>query len=147
GRGEVCAALSAEGRRALSARARSLHTMIRQLFRPGVRLLALALTLVTILAGPAAAQPASPARPPNIVVVFADDLGYGGVGCFGAKGYATPNIDRLAAEGIRFTDFYVAQAVCSASRTALLTGCYPNRVGILGALGPKSKIGIADSEL
>ncbi len=71
---------------------------------------------------------------------------YGDVGCFGAKGYATPNIDRLAAEGIRFTDFYVPQAVCSASRTALLTGCYPNRVGILGALGPASKIGIAEGE-
>jgi arylsulfatase A-like enzyme len=85
-------------------------------------------------------------RPPNIVVVFADDLGYADVGCFGAKGYATPNIDRLSAEGIRFTDFYVAQAVCSASRTALLTGCYPNRVGILGALGPDSKVGIADGE-
>lgn len=88
----------------------------------------------------------STTRPPNIVVVFADDLGYGDVGCFGAKGYATPNIDRLATEGIRFTDFYVPQAVCSASRTALLTGCYPNRVGILGALGPASKIGIADGE-
>lgn len=95
----------------------------------------------------AAAEPEPPAAaPPNIVVVFADDLGYADVGCFGAKGYATPNIDRLAAEGIRFTDFYVAQAVCSASRTALLTGCYPNRVGILGALGPDSKIGIDDGE-
>lgn len=99
-----------------------------------------------ILARGAAAQPADPTRPPNIVIVYADDLGYGDVGCFGAKGYTTPNIDRLATEGIRFTDFYVAQAVCSASRTALLTGCYPNRVGILGALGPSSKIGIADSE-
>jgi arylsulfatase A-like enzyme len=84
--------------------------------------------------------------PPNIVLIFADDLGYGDVGCFGAKGYATPNIDRLAREGVRFTDFYVAQAVCSASRTALLTGCYPNRLGILGALGPGSKIGISDNE-
>ncbi len=85
-------------------------------------------------------------RPPNIVVVFADDLGYGDVGCFGAQGYQTPNIDRLASEGIRFTDFYVAQAVCSASRTALLTGCYPNRVGIIGALGPDAKVGISDNE-
>jgi len=93
---------------------------------------------------PSLRQPST--RPPNIVVVFADDLGYADVGCFGAKGYSTPNIDRLATEGIRFTDFYVAQAVCSASRTALLTGCYPNRVGILGALGPASKIGIAEGE-
>jgi arylsulfatase A len=89
---------------------------------------------------------ARPDRPPNIVVIFADDLGYGDVGCFGAQGYTTPNINRLAAEGARFTDFYVAQAVCSASRTALLTGCYPNRLGILGALGPSSKIGIDAGE-
>src|SRR5262245_44547562 len=83
---------------------------------------------------------------PNVVIVYADDLGYGDLGCFGAKGWTTPNLDRLAKEGRRFTSFYVAQAVCSASRTALLTGCYPNRVGILGALGPASKIGISDRE-
>jgi arylsulfatase A-like enzyme len=91
-----------------------------------------------------AADPAG--RPPNIVLIYADDLGYSDVGCFGAQGYTTPNIDRIAKEGVRFTDFYVAQAVCSASRTALLTGCYPNRLGILGALGPGSKIGISDDE-
>jgi arylsulfatase A-like enzyme len=85
-------------------------------------------------------------RPPNVVIVYADDLGYGDVGCFGNKDIRTPNIDRLAKEGIRFTDFYVAQAVCSASRTALLTGCYPNRVGVLGALNPSSRIGIHDRE-
>src|SRR5262249_59937940 len=82
-------------------------------------------------------------RPPNIVIIFADDLGYGDLGCYGAKNIRTPNLDRMASEGMRFTDFYVAQAVCSASRTALLTGCYPNRVGILGALGPASKVGIS----
>jgi len=85
-------------------------------------------------------------RPPNVVIVFADDLGYGDIGCFGNTVIRTPNIDRIAAEGVKFTDFYVAQAVCSASRTALLTGCYPNRVGILGALGPLSKIGIHERE-
>ena len=100
--------------------------------------------LVAVAAG-AGAQPGPP-RPPNVVIVFADDLGYGDLGCYGAPGIRTPNLDRLAAEGVRFTDFYVAQAVCSASRAALLTGCYPNRVGILGALGPTSKIGIADDE-
>lgn len=83
---------------------------------------------------------------PNIVLIYADDLGYADLGCFGAKGYATPHLDRIAREGARFTDFYVAQAVCSASRTALLTGCYPNRIGILGALGPASKHGIHDAE-
>jgi arylsulfatase A len=86
------------------------------------------------------------AAPPNIVIIYCDDLGYGDVGCFGATDYETPAIDRLAREGMRFTDFYVAQAVCSASRTALLTGCYPNRVGILGALGPTSPNGIHDDE-
>src|SRR5690348_18286995 len=86
-------------------------------------------------------------RLPNVVIIFVDDMGYGDLGCYGAKGYATPNLDRMAAEGIRFTDFYVGQAVCSASRTALLTGCYPNRVGILGALSPRSKVGISDHEI
>ncbi len=86
-------------------------------------------------------------RPPNVVIIFTDDQGYSDVGCYGAKGFQTPNLDRMAAEGVRFTDFYVAQAVCSASRTALLTGCYPNRLGILGALNPKSLTGISDKEM
>ena len=84
---------------------------------------------------------------PNVVIVLADDLGYSDLGCFGARGFSTPNIDRLAGEGRRFTNFHVAQPVCSASRTALLTGCYPNRVGIHGALGPQAKHGIADGEV
>ncbi len=87
------------------------------------------------------------AATPNIVVIFMDDMGYADVGSFGAQGYETPNIDRLAKEGRRFTNFHVAQPVCSASRTGLLTGCYPNRVGIHGALGPQSKHGINASEM
>jgi arylsulfatase A-like enzyme len=86
-----------------------------------------------------------PPRRPNFVIILADDLGYGDLGCYGGN-IETPNLDRMAREGMRFTDFYVAQAVCSASRTALLTGCYPNRVGILGALGPASKLGISAKE-
>lgn len=85
-------------------------------------------------------------RPPNVVIVYADDLGYGDLGCFGSTVNRTPNLDQMAADGIRFTDFYVAQAVCSASRAALLTGCYPNRIGVQGALGPASKNGISDKE-
>jgi arylsulfatase A-like enzyme len=85
-------------------------------------------------------------RPPNVVLIFADDMGYADLGCYGAEGIETPNLDRLAKEGTRFTDFYAAQAVCSASRVALLTGCYSNRVGIQGALGPRSKIGINANE-
>ena len=84
---------------------------------------------------------------PNIVVIFMDDMGYADVGCFGAQGYQTPNIDQLAASGRKFTNFHVAQPVCSASRTALLTGCYPNRVGIHGALGPSAKHGINSAEM
>jgi arylsulfatase A-like enzyme len=85
--------------------------------------------------------------PPNVVILFADDMGYGDAGCYGNALIRTPNLDRMAQEGTRFTDFYVAQAVCSASRTALLTGCYPNRLGILGALGPQARHGISDNEM
>jgi len=81
-----------------------------------------------------------------VIVLFADDLGYGDLGCYGATAYATPNLDRLANEGVRFTDFYVSSPVCSASRVALLTGCYHERVGISGALGPASPIGIHPDE-
>lgn len=84
---------------------------------------------------------------PNIVIIFTDDQGWGDVGVFGATNFKTPHLDRIASEGMKFTDFYCAQAVCSASRTGLLTGCYPNRVGILGALGPQSNHGIHSEEL
>ena len=85
-------------------------------------------------------------RSPNFVVIFVDDQGYTDLGCYGAKDFSTPHIDRLASQGMRFTSFYVAQAVCSASRAALLTGCYPNRVSILGALGPQAKHGLNPEE-
>lgn len=84
-------------------------------------------------------------RAPNVVLFYCDDLGYADVGCFGGK-TKTPNIDRLAAEGARFTDFYVTTAVCSASRAALLTGCNHRRVSIDGSLGPKSPIGLNPQE-
>jgi arylsulfatase A len=86
-------------------------------------------------------------RLPNIVIIFTDDQGYADVGAFGAKGFKTPNLDRLAKEGCKFTNFHVAQPVCSASRAALLTGCYPNRLGIHGALGPLAKHGINTNEM
>lgn len=86
-------------------------------------------------------------RLPNVVLIYCDDLGWGDVGCFGAKGIRTPHIDSIARRGTKFTSFYVAQAVCSASRAALLTGCYPNRLGIHGALGPKQKIGLHPEEM
>lgn len=83
---------------------------------------------------------------PNIVLIFMDDLGYGDIGVNGALQYETPNIDQMAKEGIRFTNFLTAQAVCSASRSALLTGCYPNRIGFSGALDHSAKVGINSSE-
>ena len=101
----------------------------------------------------AAAKPASIGlgpdgkRLPNVVIIFTDDQGYQDVGCFGSPKIKTPHLDRMAAQGIRFTDFYVAQPVCGASRAALLTGCYPNRIGLLGAPGPTARHGIADSEM
>ncbi|MBI1387965.1 MAG: sulfatase-like hydrolase/transferase [bacterium] len=99
------------------------------------------------LARAASAARASNGRLPNVVIIYTDDQGWADVGVFGAKGFQTPNLDILAGEGIRFTNFYVAQPVCGASRTALLTGCYPNRVGIYGAPGPNSKMGISDEEM
>ena len=83
---------------------------------------------------------------PNVVLILADDMGYGDLSCFGATRYKTPNLDRMAATGVRFTNFYVSQAVCSASRAGLLTGCYSNRVGIGGALMPFSMIGLNPEE-
>lgn len=79
---------------------------------------------------------------PNIILIFMDDLGYGDLSCSGATQYKTPNLDRMASQGIRFTNFLSAQAVCSASRAGILTGCYPNRVGISGALMPNAEIGL-----
>ena len=73
---------------------------------------------------------------PNIIIIFTDDQGYGDVGCYGAVGFETPNLDAMAEDGIRFTDFYVSQAVCSASRASLMTGSYSERVGVQGALLP-----------
>jgi len=84
---------------------------------------------------------------PNIVIIYTDDQGYADVGKFGAKGFKTPNLDRLAEHGALFRNFHVAQPVCSASRAGLLTGCYPNRIGIHGALGPGSKTGLSAAEM
>lgn len=89
---------------------------------------------------------ASPALP-NIVIIFIDDMGYADIGPFTDQPCRTPNLDRMAQEGRVFTDFHAATAVCSASRAALLTGCYPERVGIRGALFPGDKIGLNPDEL
>ena len=83
---------------------------------------------------------------PNIVLIFTDDQGYSDIGVFGADDIDTPNLDQMAAEGLKLTNFYAAQAVCSASRAGILTGSYPNRIGIHNALMPNSKVGLNPDE-
>jgi len=81
---------------------------------------------------------------PNIIIVFNDDMGYADLGCFGAPEIKTPRVDQMAKEGTKFTDFYVASPVCSASRASLLTGCYHNRVGVGGVFFPnRGHVGLA----
>ncbi len=92
-----------------------------------------------------AVRAATPAHP-NVVFIFVDDLGYDDLGCYGSKDIRTPNLDRMATEGTRFTSFYVGQAVCTASRAALMTGSYPNRVSMSGALNHTSTTGLNPKE-
>lgn len=80
------------------------------------------LAACTLSNGTEAADTSS--RPPNLVVIYTDDQGWADIGVQGAEGFETPHLDELASQGVRFTDFYVSQPVCSASRTSLLTGCY-----------------------
>jgi arylsulfatase A len=79
---------------------------------------------------------------PNFIIIFCDDMGYADIGPFGANGYSTPNLDRMAAEGMVFTDFHVGRSVCSPSRAAIMTGCYPNRVGVPDNFHPGSEDGM-----
>ena len=89
----------------------------------------------------------SRAEKPNFIIVFCDDMGYADIGPFGAEGYETPHLNRMAKEGVRFTDFYVGRSFCTPSRAALLTGCIPTRVGIGGNFGPKSTTGLHPDEV
>ncbi|MEM6648157.1 MAG: sulfatase [Bacteroidota bacterium] len=106
-----------------------------------------------LLIGLAACQPASNTaeRPPNLVIIFADDLGYGDLGTYGHPTIQTPHLDRMAAEGMKFTQFYVGAAVCTPSRAALLTGRLPVRSGMAGSsrqvLFPDSKLGLPAEEI
>jgi len=105
-----------------------------------------ALTLVLLLAwlGTALAAP----EKPNVVLIFCDDLGYADLGCYGSQNIRTPNLDRMASEGARFTDFYVAASVCTPSRAALMTGCYAKRLGLQHrVLFPYSDEGLNPEEI
>ena len=86
-------------------------------------------------------------KSPNVIIIFMDDMGWADVGFNGGTHVKTPRLDQMAEEGLVLTDFYVAQPVCSASRSGLLTGCYPNRIGITGALGPNAIHGIHGGEI
>lgn len=112
---------------------------------------ALAVVATYIANAPAAAAETKPAsRAPNVIVIFADDLGYGDLGCYGSPVIRTPHLDRMASEGLRFTDFYSAAEVCTPSRAALLTGRLPIRSGMCGGrrvLFPNSKGGLPDGEV
>ena len=85
-------------------------------------------------------------RGPNVVLFFADDLGYADLSVYGAEKIATPHLDRMAAEGVKFTDFYVPVSVCTPSRAALLTGCYPPRVSTVRVLFPRDNTGLNSEE-
>jgi arylsulfatase A-like enzyme len=103
--------------------------------------LALATTALAVTAAPAAQDLAATSRPPSIIFILADDLGYGDLGCYGQTKIKTPNLDRLAAEGMRFTQFYAGSTVCAPSRCALMTGLHTGHATIRGnaavALGPQ----------
>jgi arylsulfatase A-like enzyme len=104
------------------------------------------LTLLPSLSAAQAPTPTASTRPPNIVIIFADDLGYGDLGVYGHPVIKTPRLDRLASEGLKLTSFYASAPVCSASRYSLLTGRYAIRSGINGALMPESKTGLGAGE-
>ena len=99
-------------------------------------------TLPGLLAGPALCvfgwSAPTKHRLNNFVIIYIDDMGYGDIGPFGAKGYPTPNLDRMAKQGRLFSDFYVTQAVCSASRAGLMSGSYNVRIGLNGVLNHKA---------
>ena len=108
----------------------------------------LAVVSIVTMAGPLLPVLARPIeQKPNVIIIFTDDQGYQDIGCFGSPLIKTPNLDRMAEEGRRFTSFYSANSVCSPSRASLLTGCYPPRAGISKVLFPRDKIGLNPREI
>ncbi|HEY0769988.1 MAG TPA: sulfatase-like hydrolase/transferase, partial [Sphingobacteriaceae bacterium] len=102
--------------------------------------------LLSLICHHLSAQHRSIPKKPNVVIIFMDDLGFGDLESYGAVGYKTPHLTRMAASGKQFNSFYTPQATCTASRAALLTGCYPNRINMYGAFGPGQPIGLNPDE-
>jgi len=125
----------------------TIEAFTRRDFLRTVGAAAAALTIPGCATSERAADRPSAADKPNFIVIFTDDQGYADVGCFGAEGFTTPHLDRMAAEGAKFTSFYSAAPVCSPSRAALLTGCYPQRVSIPRVLFPRDNIGLNPNEI
>ena len=111
-----------------------------RLFKNNICLLALTLFFVSSCS----LEPIS--KTPNVIFILTDDMGFSDLGSYGSKMINTPNLDLLASEGALLNSYYSSQAVCSASRASILTGSYPNRIGISGALGPNSRTGINPNE-
>jgi len=108
---------------------------------------ALTWAAVLFLAQGAQSLPPKEERPPNFILIFTDDQGYQDLGCFGSPLIKTPRIDRMAAQGVRFTSFYSAAPSCTGSRAALMTGCYPQRLSLPSVLSPRAKVGIHADEI
>jgi len=105
-------------------------------------------TLWLFLLATVFAQTSQAADKPNIVLFFTDDMGYGDIGPFGSTTHETPHLDRMAKEGIKFTDFYVSSTACTPSRSALMTGCYADRIGMgASVVFPGDKRGLNPSEI
>ena len=125
----------------------AIHLARRRMFQIFISTVVAALALFSWRGFSSTGDESDQTIQPNIIIILADDLGYADLGVQGARDIKTPNIDRMAAEGMRFTRFLSADARCSASRAALLTGRYPKRVGILGALPAGSSDGIDSDEV
>ena len=104
------------------------------------------LSLAALAACLSAAHSGEPAKKPNVVIIFIDDLGYADIGPFGATKQKTPHLDRMAAEGMKLTSFYAAP-VCSVSRAQMMTGCYGARVSVPGVYFPGGPQGLNPKEV
>jgi arylsulfatase A len=104
--------------------------------------------ILTVILNSSLTATASPESQPNFIIILTDDQGYNDLGCFGSQKILTPNLDRLANEGRKFTSFYVASSICTPSRAALLTGCYPKRIGMAGSvIFPQDSHGLHPDEV